>query len=102
LVQGTCIVNEAMLSGESTPLLKESIELLDSNDKLDADGQHKNAVLFSGTKLLQGSNGGMWIYVRFYSPYPCVSVQVTLLMAVVLVLSYALDSVLLKDSLCEP
>jgi cation-transporting ATPase 13A1 len=51
-----------MLSGESTPLLKESIELLDSNDKLDADGQHKNAVLFSGTKLLQGSNGGMWIY----------------------------------------
>lgn len=63
LVQGTCIVNEAMLSGESTPLLKESIELLDSNDKLDADGQHKNAVLFSGTKLLQGSNGGMWIYV---------------------------------------
>jgi cation-transporting ATPase 13A1 len=47
-----------MLSGESTPLLKESIELLDSSDKLDADGQHKNAVLFSGTKLLQGSNGG--------------------------------------------
>ena len=63
-----------MLSGESTPLLKESIELLDSNDKLDADGQHKNAVLFSGTKLLQGSNGGMWTHVRFYSPYPHVFV----------------------------
>ncbi|KAH9975290.1 ATPase [Lactifluus volemus] len=58
LVQGTCIVNEAMLSGESTPLLKESIELLDPSEMLDADGQHKNAVLFSGTKLLQGSNGG--------------------------------------------
>ncbi|KAI0260783.1 ATPase [Gloeopeniophorella convolvens] len=57
LVQGTCIVNEAMLSGESTPLLKESIELLDESEKLDADGLHKNAVLFSGTKLLQGSNG---------------------------------------------
>lgn len=52
-----------MLSGESTPLLKESIELLDSDDKLDADGQHKNFVLFSGTKLLQGSNGGMRFYV---------------------------------------
>jgi manganese-transporting P-type ATPase len=58
LVQGTCIVNEAMLSGESTPLLKESIELLEPSEKLDADGQHKNTVLFSGTKLLQGSNGG--------------------------------------------
>jgi len=73
LIQGTCIVNEAMLSGESTPLLKESIELLDSNDKLDADGQHKNTVLFSGTKLLQGSNGGVYISVHcrpFSSHYP--------------------------------
>lgn len=54
-------MNEAMLSGESTPLLKESIELLDASDKLDADGQHRNTVLFSGTKLLQGSNGGVYI-----------------------------------------
>jgi cation-transporting ATPase 13A1 len=63
-----------MLSGESTPLLKESIELLDSSDKLDADGQHKNAVLFSGTKLLQGSNGGMWIHLWLCVSYPNVSV----------------------------
>ncbi|EGO29932.1 cation-transporting ATPase [Serpula lacrymans var. lacrymans S7.9] len=55
LVQGTCIVNEAMLSGESTPLLKESIQLLESSDKMDVDGAHKNAVLFSGTKVLQAS-----------------------------------------------
>jgi cation-transporting ATPase 13A1 len=57
-VQGTCIVNEAMLSGESTPLLKESIQLLESRDKLDVDGAHKNAVLFSGTKVLQASPTG--------------------------------------------
>lgn len=55
LVHGTCIVNEAMLSGESTPLLKESIQLLDTSDKIDADGAHKNEVLFSGTKVLQAS-----------------------------------------------
>ncbi|KAJ7621138.1 hypothetical protein FB45DRAFT_798857 [Roridomyces roridus] len=55
LVHGTCIVNEAMLSGESTPLLKESIQLLDASDNLDVDGAHKNAVLFSGTKVLQAS-----------------------------------------------
>ncbi|OCH92405.1 endoplasmic reticulum Ca-transporting P-type ATPase [Obba rivulosa] len=57
LLNGTCIVNEAMLSGESTPLLKESISLLDDNEKLDVDGAHKNAVLFSGTKLLQATDG---------------------------------------------
>ncbi|KAH7929975.1 hypothetical protein BV22DRAFT_1191634 [Leucogyrophana mollusca] len=58
LVRGTCIVNEAMLSGESTPLLKESIQLLEGADKLDVDGTHKNAVLFSGTKVLQASPAG--------------------------------------------
>ena len=47
-----------MLSGESTPLLKESIELLEDKDKLDVDGTHKNAVLFSGTKVLQSGSGG--------------------------------------------
>ena len=68
LLHGTVIVNEAMLSGESTPLLKESIELQDQNMKLSIEdgGIHKNCVLFSGTKALQvtatsalanGSNG---------------------------------------------
>ncbi|KAF8816406.1 endoplasmic reticulum Ca-transporting P-type ATPase [Phlegmacium glaucopus] len=55
LVNGTCIVNEAMLSGESTPLLKESIQLLEPSENLDVDGAHKNAILFSGTKILQAS-----------------------------------------------
>lgn len=51
-------MNEAMLSGESTPLLKESIALLEADEALDVDGAHKNAVLFAGTKLLQATNGG--------------------------------------------
>ncbi|KAF9042913.1 cation-transporting ATPase [Panaeolus papilionaceus] len=55
LVNGTAIVNEAMLSGESTPLLKESIQLLEPAENLDVDGAHKNAVLFSGTKILQAA-----------------------------------------------
>ena len=58
LVHGNCIVNEAMLSGESTPLLKESIELLEGTDKLDVDVAHKNQMLFSGTKVLQARSGG--------------------------------------------
>jgi cation-transporting ATPase 13A1 len=44
-----------MLSGESTPLLKESIQLREPNEPLDADTVHRNAVLFSGTKILQST-----------------------------------------------
>ena len=54
LLRGSAIVNEAMLSGESTPLLKESIESKDNEDITDADGVDRNLhVLFGGTKVLQ-------------------------------------------------
>lgn len=53
LLNGNVIVNEAMLSGESTPLLKESIALRPDSDKLDVEGQDKNSLLFGGTKVLQ-------------------------------------------------
>ncbi|KAI8323143.1 hypothetical protein GQ54DRAFT_303580 [Martensiomyces pterosporus] len=53
LLEGTCIVNEAMLSGESTPQLKEPIHLRDHTDLLDMEGADKNSMLFGGTKVLQ-------------------------------------------------
>ncbi|SCW00164.1 LAFE_0B10858g1_1 [Lachancea fermentati] len=53
LVDGSCIVNEAMLSGESTPLLKESIKLRPAHEKLQLEGLDKNSVLHGGTKALQ-------------------------------------------------
>ncbi|GAA5951154.1 hypothetical protein JCM3765_002402 [Sporobolomyces pararoseus] len=55
LLRGSCIVNEAMLSGESTPLLKESIELRTPTETLDIEGQDRNSVLFGGTKVLQST-----------------------------------------------
>ncbi|KAJ1963048.1 putative cation-transporting ATPase 1 [Dispira parvispora] len=58
LVEGSCIVNEAMLSGESTPLLKESINLRDPHDRLDMEGVDKLHMLFGGTKILQATAGG--------------------------------------------
>lgn len=58
LLRGTAIVNEAMLSGESTPLLKESVELREGSDKLDMNGSDRNSVLFSGTKALQVEKAG--------------------------------------------
>ncbi|PRT55172.1 Manganese-transporting ATPase 1 [Wickerhamiella sorbophila] len=55
LLHGSAIVNEAMLSGESTPLLKESTETREANDVLELEGIDKNSVLFGGTKVLQVS-----------------------------------------------
>lgn len=71
LLRGTCIVNEAMLSGESTPLLKESVELREGDDRLDMNGTDRNSVLFSGTKALQvekAGDGGMTSEFRQHFP----------------------------------
>jgi len=57
LVEGAAIVNEAMLSGESTPLLKDSIQLRPGDAPLDTDGLDKNAFLWGGTKVLQITHG---------------------------------------------
>ncbi|PGH23101.1 hypothetical protein AJ80_02875 [Polytolypa hystricis UAMH7299] len=53
LLEGSVIVNEAMLSGESTPLLKDSIQLRPSDDQIDPEGLDKNSFLYGGTKVLQ-------------------------------------------------
>lgn len=53
LVDGTAIVNEAMLSGELTPLLKESIKLRPGLESFDPEGLDKNALLHGGTSALQ-------------------------------------------------
>jgi manganese-transporting P-type ATPase len=52
VVDGSCIANEAMLSGESTPQLKESARTRDHGDIFDVDVD-KNNMLFGGTKILQ-------------------------------------------------
>ncbi|KAL9104289.1 MAG: hypothetical protein Q9163_000730 [Psora crenata] len=57
LVEGTAIVNEAMLSGESTPLLKDSIQLRPGDARIEPEGLDKNAFLYGGTKVLQVTHG---------------------------------------------
>ena len=59
LTRGSCIVNEAMLTGESTPLLKESIELRPEDDRIELDGIDKNALLSGGTKVLQATQSSV-------------------------------------------
>ncbi|KAJ5155953.1 Cation transporting ATPase [Penicillium capsulatum] len=53
LVEGSVIVNEAMLSGESTPLLKDSVQLRPGDDLIEPDGLDKNSFVHGGTKVLQ-------------------------------------------------
>ncbi|KAK2624516.1 hypothetical protein QTJ16_006466 [Diplocarpon rosae] len=57
LVEGSAIVNEAMLSGESTPLLKDSVQLRPSDAILEPEGLDKNSFLYGGTKVLQITHG---------------------------------------------
>ena len=56
LIEGSAIVNEAMLSGESTPLLKESVQLRPADDLIEPDGLDKNSFVHGGTKVLQISH----------------------------------------------
>lgn len=54
VLRGSCIVDESMLTGESVPQLKESLDNVDNlNVELDPEGDGKLFVLFGGTKVVQ-------------------------------------------------
>lgn len=55
LLSGACVVNEAMLSGESTPLQKGDIQERDGADSF-CMANDKSHILFGGTKVLQISS----------------------------------------------
>jgi len=57
MVEGSAIVNEAMLSGESTPVLKDSLQLRPADARVEPEGLDKNAFLWGGTKVLQVQHG---------------------------------------------
>ena len=52
ILKGSCVVNESILTGESVPLIKDSIQTLDQEEKLDIKKKHKNNILYSGTEVL--------------------------------------------------
>ena len=53
VLSGSAVVNEAILTGESQPLVKESIAHLDNVDEtLDIKGQHRVHILNGGTEVL--------------------------------------------------
>lgn len=59
LLRGSTVVNEASLTGESVPQMKEGLTDLEAGDTLSIKGKHKMNVAYAGTKMLQclGDNG---------------------------------------------
>jgi len=54
LLSGSAVVDEAILTGESQPLVKESVAQLDEIEEvLSIKGVHKSHILNSGTDILQ-------------------------------------------------
>eukprot|EP01134_Creolimax_fragrantissima_P000954 CFRG0954T1 len=59
LIEGSAVVNESTLTGESVPLLKERVEEGDGDEcdrALDIKGVDKVHVLFGGTKLMEAKH----------------------------------------------
>jgi len=72
LLSGSAVVNEAILTGESQPLVKESIANVDDEDEeLDIKGFHKNHILNSGTEILQHIPSDLNADLPHLSPAPC-------------------------------
>jgi len=53
LLRGSTVVNEASLTGESVPQMKEGLSEMEEGDCLSMKGKHKMNVAYAGTKMMQ-------------------------------------------------
>ena len=53
LLRGSTVVNEASLTGESVPQMKEGLTEIEKDEHLDMKNKQKMSVAYAGTKMLQ-------------------------------------------------
>ncbi len=53
LLRGSTVVNEASLTGESVPQMKEGLTEIEADEHLSMKHKHKMSVAYAGTKMLQ-------------------------------------------------
>ncbi len=56
LLNGNCIVNESMLTGESVPVIKTPLPPPERPEEIFNSEDHKRSILFNGTKIVQTRN----------------------------------------------
>jgi len=56
LLNGNCIVNESMLTGESVPVIKTPLPAPERSEDIFSSEDHKRSILFNGTKIVQTRN----------------------------------------------
>ena len=82
LLRGSTVVNEASLTGESVPQMKEGLSELTDGTDLDMKTRHKTHVLYAGTRMLQckgveavmeeeaAKNGSGGVHGKLYKDIP--------------------------------
>lgn len=70
LLRGSAVVNEASLTGESVPQMKEGLVDSEAGEHLSMKNKHKMNVAYAGTKMLQckGDDGSSQLYPRIPVP----------------------------------
>lgn len=53
LLNGNCVVNESMLTGESIPVIKTQMPTPEKSDEIFNLEESKRSTLFNGTNILQ-------------------------------------------------